>query len=201
MILTVSGCATTRPLSPDVVAEREPYWLAHQQRVLSHDRWTLGGRVGVSNEVESWQASLLWRQTGEYFEATLIGPLGQGTVRLTGKPGAVRMDLPDGKVALGVSANELLTRQLGWEVPADALSFWVRGVPEPDAAEPDIMLDEQGRLARLKQGEWQVEYRRYTETAGLDLPTKIFLENETWRVRVAVDEWSIPASAQHNPLP
>lgn len=161
----------------------------------------LSGRVAVSNEVESWQASLLWRQQGEHFEATMIGPLGQGSVRLTGIPGAARMDLPDGKVVLGTSANELLARQLGWQVPADALPFWVRGVPEPDTPASDMALNEQARLAKLEQGDWRIEYRRYGTAAGVDLPTKVFLENDTWRVRVAVDEWTLPATAPHNPQP
>lgn len=197
----LGGCATAPPLPPEVLAEREQIWLAHQAQVLSQDQWTLSGRVGISNEVESWQANLLWRQQGEHFEATMIGPLGQGTVRLTGVPGAARMDLPDGKVVLGASANELLARQLGWQVPADALPFWVRGVPEPGSAAPELTLNDQARLAKLEQGDWRIEYRRYGTAAGVDLPTKVFLENDTWRVRVAVDEWTLPAKAPHNPQP
>lgn len=131
----------------------------------------------------------------------MIGPLGQGTVRLTGVPGAARMDLPDGKVVLGTSANELLARQLGWQVPADALPFWVRGVPDPYTSKSEITLDESARLAKLEQGEWHIEYRRYGQAGGLALPTKVFLENETWRVRVAVDEWTLPAPARDNPQP
>lgn len=200
-IVVTIGCATLPPPTPEILAEREQRWRLHQDQVLSQQEWTLSGRVAVSSEVESWQANLLWHQQGARFEATLIGPLGQGTVRLSGIPGAARMDLPDGKVIFGTSANELLSNQLGWQVPADALPFWVRGVPEPGQVEPRITLNEQARLARLEQGEWHIEYRRYDEATGLNLPTKVFLENDAWRIRVAVDEWTLPSPAQHNPLP
>jgi outer membrane lipoprotein LolB len=187
--VAVAACATVSPSVPEG-SFRDALWDAHRQQVAAIGPWRLAGRVAVSNATESWQANVYWWQSAERFDVKLIGPFGQGAVRITSGATGVQMELPDGQRVAGGDAATLLNQALGWEIPVAALSYWVRGLPaSADAAE--MVLDEAGRLARLDQMGWRVAYQRYDTVEGTALPAKLFAEDGAWKLRLVVDEWRL----------
>ncbi len=131
--------------------------------------------MGVKTGPKGGSATLKWRYsaTGQHIE--LYGPFGGGRVIIdVDSEGAVLRDTK-GVVIHGLTASEVLYRRLGWQVPFDHLADWARGLAGSDAT--DVVIDAEGRLKRLTQDNWQVEYQGYrpvdSEISGLMLPSKI----------------------------
>jgi len=62
---------------------------------------------------------------------------------------------------------------------------------------PVLAFDEAGRLARLQQSHWLIEYPAYARVDGLVLPRKVYLENDELSVRLVIDRWTLDANSRH----
>lgn len=187
LFLLLAGCAAT-PVAPPLPPAADPQqaWHEHQRQLAAVDHWQLGGRIAIRTENEAWQASVDWQQQGESYVIQLVGPLGQGSLRLQGDGRLV--SLSDGENTLvDEDAETLLQRQMGWRVPVAALRYWALGLPAPGAAEQE--LDPAGLLARLRQSGWNIEFRDYTRRGELLLPGRLFINNHRAQVRLVVDRW------------
>lgn len=185
VFVLLAGCAATPPVIPPV-ADPQQVWFEHQQQLAGVADWHLGGRIAIRTEDEGWQASIDWRQQGQDYVIQLVGPLGQGSLRLQGDGRFVT--LSDGESTLvDEDAEALLYRQMGWRVPVSALRHWALGLPAPGAAEQEI--NSQGLLARLRQAGWSIEFRDYIRRGELALPGRLFISNHNAQVRLVVDRW------------
>ena len=45
----------------------------------------------------------------------------------------------------------------------------------------------------LDQSGWHVEYQEYAEVDGFSLPTRLTLERDQIRIKLAVSDWTLPA--------
>ena len=54
-----------------------------------------------------------------------------------------------------------------------------------------MALDVAGRLHRVNQSGWQVEYLGYGQVGPFELPTKVFLENPRVSARLFVSRWEL----------
>jgi len=192
--ILLQACAEIGPATKpaaDAVAGRASFE-ARVPALSALDSWRLTGRVSVSNETESWQASLYWRQRGSGYDVVLTGPLGQGVVELRGDGQGVELQMPDGSKVYDQSAQELVAARLGWQLPLDALQFWVRGIAAPGESEL-LTFGVGGECLSLRQFDWLVEYKHYVVAHGMVVPSKLFLSKAEWRVRLVVDEWQLGA--------
>lgn len=183
-LLLVSGCATRTPLpTRDLAGE----WARHLARVDQWQAWRLEGRVAVRHAEEGWHAGIRWSHSPGSFELQLSGPLGQGSVWLQGdREGVV---LNDGRQRREADDPEqLLERELGWRLPLDGLTDWVKGAPHGEVG-ARMELDAEGRLARLEQSGWTIRYLKYEAQEGTDLPTRLVLESPQVRLKLIVDQW------------
>ena len=62
--------------------------------------------------------------------------------------------------------------QLGWSIPVENLSWWVRGIQAPGQADQRT-LGEGGSLSFLSQSGWDIEFGRYRDVQGFSLPLKL----------------------------
>jgi outer membrane lipoprotein LolB len=184
LFLLLAGCAAT-PVAPPV-ADPLLAWSEHRRQLDRVNDWQLGGRIAIRTEDEGWQAAIDWRQQGEGYTIQLTGPLGQGSLRLQGDGRLVTLSSGD-EVLVDEDAEALLHRQMGWRVPVTALRYWALGLPAPGAAEQE--LNPQGLLGRLRQADWNIEFRDYTRRGGLLLPGRLFISNHNAQVRLVVDRW------------
>ena len=146
--------------------------------------------MSVSNDTESWQASLFWRQRGVGYDVVLTGPLGQGAVELRGDGQGVELQMPDGSKVYDQSAQALVAARLGWQLPLDALQYWVRGIAAPGESEL-LSFSADGECLSLRQFDWLVEYKHYAVAQSVVVPSKLFLSKAEWRVRLVIDEWQL----------
>ena len=82
------------------------------------------------------------------------------------------------------------------------MNYWVLGLPAPGPA-PERQLDEQGRLKRLTQSGWDIQFLEYTRHGAFDLPSKMYIARqdshteagaaagETLEVRLSIEQWTL----------
>lgn len=148
------------------------------------------GRIAVSNESDSWHATLQWIEHPEHYTINIIAPMGQGGARIQGNGKEVILRSDEGKVSHAKTAEELLIRHTGWRVPLEGMRFWARGLPEPD--QPNTQkLDSSGHLAELTQSDWLIEFMRYRRVNNHVLPGKVFMNTADLKVKIVIDKWEL----------
>ena len=201
-VLAVGACTTTapRPLPDD----RADAWAETRARLATLDAWHAEGRLAVRTAADGGQAHFTWRELdGDRFALRLAGPWGQGAARLHGSAGYAELEAADGRRFGGPDARDLLLAVYGWDIPVDALRRWLIGLPTAGA---DYRLDRFGRVATLQWRDWALEYRRYRQRDGLDLPALLVARRDADGVelRVAVDSWRLggeDAPVPESPVP
>jgi len=102
-----------------------------------------------------------------------------------------RLEGLDGGVREGADAQALLRGATGWVVPVASLADWVRGAADARLPAASMQFDAQGRLARMEQGGWTIEYTDWepNPALGIELPHRLNASQGDARVRLVVDAW------------
>jgi outer membrane lipoprotein LolB len=158
--------------------------------VASIRDWSLAGRVALSTPEEGFNASIYWTQSDQRYSLRIVAPLGQGSYGLDGGPERVVMRTPDRRTLTAKDPEGLIRAELGWTLPVLGLRYWVRGIPEPGTPITALTLDDRGRMTALQQSGWRIDVMGYGSESGLDLPSRLFLETDRFRVRIAVGRWA-----------
>ncbi|MCU0755483.1 MAG: lipoprotein insertase outer membrane protein LolB [Xanthomonadales bacterium] len=186
--LMLAACAH-RP-GADIDPAHEAAQRAREAALREAAGFALAGRIGVNNGRSAGSANFDWQQHETQLAFELRIPLSGATWRLSGRPGGYLLDDGKGGTRGGRDASELLTEATGWQIPVDALQWWVRGARAP-GGRAILRYDADGRPAELQQHGWTLRYRAWDPTLGL--PTRLIARRGTDEVRVAVLRWD-PAS-------
>jgi outer membrane lipoprotein LolB len=193
--LLLAACASQGVrLSPE---QRQAAWQQHNLQLAGLQNWSLSGRVAVRAGDQGWQAGMRWSRQDDLQEIQLTGPFGGGVVLLRQDTAGVVLRDNRGEEYYDTNAERLLEQVTGWQLPVNALGYWVRGQAIPDAPQ-DLELDNNGRAKRLSQQQWQITYQQYGEYNGLLLPQRILLQraadagqDNAVEVRLAVNGWKL----------
>lgn len=201
LALLLSACATQamRPVPPQrsaaEIAALDAAQAARERAARMEKVWSLTGRVALSNGRNGGSGRIEWRQDGARMQVSLSAPVTRQSWTLIVDAGGARIDGIEGGPRTGSDAATLLREATGWEIPVAALGDWLRGVR---GAGPSVVAyDAQGRLGRLEQGGWTIDYR-WPETGSPhpDLPQRIDAVKGEAKVRLIVDQWQVePAMA------
>ncbi|SFX66631.1 lipoprotein insertase outer membrane protein LolB [Marinospirillum alkaliphilum] len=175
LLLGLSGCASKSLIIPDNTSLEPNAELWH---------WRAQGRIAVNDGRGSHSASLDWQQQGYHYQLQILGPLGQGSARLEGQPFLVSLVTSDGQLLQAASPEQLMQQGLGWSFPLSNLIYWMRGLPAPGQV---LVLDDQ----RIQQNGWQIEWRRFSEVDGYQLPSLLIAENGNMQLRLSVSAWQL----------
>jgi outer membrane lipoprotein LolB len=178
-VLLLAGCATT-PVPTS------------SQSAAALDAWQLNGRVSLTRGEEGWHAGLFWQTQADTYYLRISGPLGQGGFQLNGDARGVVLVDADGQTFAARDADALLAQVTGWQLPVTGLRYWIRGLPEPVAGQAQETRDEAGRLNRLEQSGWTIEYQKYQLVGDILLPAKLQLIHADISVRIVIDQWELP---------
>ena len=197
-VLALSGCASMPMTITSVGAESA--WQARQVTLATISAWTLAGRIAVNNDnnaasdsasgAVNISAALYWAQQPNDYRIDVIPPFGQGAIHLEGNSEGVVMQLPGGRQLSAVSPDALLYAQTGLRLPISSLRYWVMGRPDP-AFEARKALDDTGRALWLEQSGWRIEFLRYSQVKGLDLPDKLLVTRPPLHLRLVIDRWEL----------
>ncbi len=194
----LASCAAVPPSKdkPPLSVRTELY----QSRVAvlsAFEHWSMDGRLAVSDSEDGGSGKLEWRKNPTLSELEFRGALGRGAWQLDIRPGRAVLSLANGETWEAPEVSSLVRAHIGWEIPVGALEWWIRGLVDPvGGARPE--LDEAGRINRLSQHGWTVEYQRYKKFFGMDLPTKIEARNGERQVKLVMRSWSFPVAEQHD---
>jgi outer membrane lipoprotein LolB len=180
LALTVAGCAAVGPGAPDGAPR--------PARETIRD-FAIEARVAVRNGAESGSANVAWQRTIASDHLLITSALGQGLAELRGGPEGAQLTTADRRHYSASSLDDLAESVFGARLPLSGLADWILGRPGPAVVQAER--DEQGRLLRLEEDGWRVEYARY-ETAGAQaLPELLQLKRGEIEVRIRIDRWSL----------
>lgn len=185
-VLLLGGCVSQSGLPPEPASW--PERRAHFQALADFD---LKGKMALARAGDGFNGRVNWRQRGEQFELRLSGPLGAGSVTLSGDTRGVLLDGPDGQRRFADPAAAA-AGELGVAIPLTALRYWVLGVPEPFRAADETVDAQLGRLDALRQHGWDIAYLGYAEWDGRVLPRKLELRHDDARLRLVISRFELP---------
>lgn len=95
----------------------------------------------------------------------------------------------------GSDPAALVRDATGWEIPIDAMTAWVRGVPASNTKPAAAQYDAHGRLSHLEEDGWVIDYG-WPDAATTDpaMPSRIEAVQGMAKVRLMVDAWTLGAS-------
>ena len=182
----LAGCAVAPGPSPEQASARAE----RQQELTRLTRWQAVGRIGVINGQDGWHANFQWTQHERDYRIDLIGPLGQGRVLIRGDGQQVTIQTQDGQSQTAPDPDSLLERTLGVRLPVEGLRYWIRGASEPGPIAA-LQTDASGRLLRLEQKGWILEYPAYSPSASPALPARIVARRQDLSVKLVIDQWTL----------
>ncbi|MCP4040618.1 MAG: outer membrane lipoprotein LolB [Gammaproteobacteria bacterium] len=188
LALLIAGCADL-PFFQSPEPQPQRVWSEHSAALAEVSNWSVTGRISIRTEGDAWNATLLWQQRDDAYRIRLVAPLGQGTVQISGDENGVTLRTAENKVYTAKDAETLMLDTLGWNVPVRGLRYWMLGLDEPGVAAKTKKFGQNGLLSRLHQTGWEINFLRYELVQGLELPTKLFLENRQLAVRIVVTRW------------
>lgn len=196
LLLLLAGCET---LAPRVEGPADlDTWQARQAWLTELREWRLEGRAAIATADDGWNANVDWVQLGDHISLRFSGPLGVGSARIDGTPDAVEVLTADGERFFTRNPEADLYWQLGWTAPVAHMPYWVRGIPGPGEVD-QLEVDAAGRLLRMEQDGWEVEYDTYRL---LDddraLPRKLEMRRGDVRIRLVISEWNLLGAALSN---
>jgi len=197
--LLLAACAGRPVRNPPAVpvAAATQAQAARAAVLARHPRWSLEGRVALSNGRNGGSGRIDWRQDGARFEVSLSAPITRQSWRLAGDGSLARLEGLDGGVREGADAQALLRDATGWVVPVASLADWVRGAADARLPAPYLQFDGQGRLARMEQGGWTIDYTDWQldPALGVELPHRLNASQGDARVRLLIDAWQGAAAS------
>jgi outer membrane lipoprotein LolB len=161
-----------------------------EQQLADTNHWTLQGRLFVSNGRDGGTGNLTWTQDGDQYEFTLRAPVTGKSFRLAGGPDGAVLDGLDGGPQRGPDAEALMRHALGWDVPLSELRAWVLGV-RAQGAEAEVSFGDDRLPSLLQQDGWAVTYPAWDNTHQPPLPTKVFADKPPYKVKLAIESWSM----------
>jgi outer membrane lipoprotein LolB len=179
----LAGCVSPAPAPTDKV------WNQHRAEISELQHWSFSGKLALRSSRGADSARLRWVQTGEEIELELSGPVGFKQVRLVTRGEQTRL-FRDGQWQSLDSTERSLEEQLGWSLPLDYLPWWLRGLPAPQVPVGELLLDA-GRLTRLQQAGWQVDYAAYQTVHAHSLPRTILFRREDVEGKILLKQWSL----------
>ena len=185
----VAGCTGPRAVAPVTLTRVEAV-----AALTAVGSFALDGRAAINFGERGTQASLNWSQQGDDARLRLSGPFGAGAMRVSLEDDVLSIEDGRGTRLSGADAEDALVRQLGFAPPVAALRWWLLGLPAPGATAAE-QRDPQGRLTRLQQDGWQVDYLEYrahdVQQGRLDLPRRLRATREQLDLRLVIDRWSL----------
>lgn len=192
----LAGCSYQPTVQPPSSS-----WSEHQQRLIAYDQWQLQGKLGFKTLDRGGSATLYWSQNQQQYQVQLKGPLGAGNVVIEGDQSSAQM--LSGDKVYRAAPSALAARFTGLPIPVDALAWWVRGLPNPNAspnpnsnpnstAPTGLITNPDGTAASFVQQGWQLTFSRYHMTNVGLLPKKVSGQLGDQSFKLVISRWNSP---------
>jgi outer membrane lipoprotein LolB len=164
---------------------------AREQQLADANHWTLQGLIAVTNGNDGGSGSITWIQNGDHYDFTVrYNPITGQSVHLTGGPDGALLEGVHGGPLQGASAEALMRRAIGWDVPLDELRAWVLAVRAQGSA-AELSFGDNQLPSLLQQDGWSVTYPAWDMTHQPPLPNKVFADKPPYKVKLVIKSWSM----------
>lgn len=187
--LLLSACSSA-PTVPTDAAERSRLYQAKAELLVQVKAWLLEGRLAVDNGKDGGSGNFRWSRKAAGSRMDFHGALGRGAWTLEATKQRAEITLADGSTHSAGTVEELVRREVGWQIPVDSLEWWVRGLAVPGKFRTRV-LDLNGNLSELQQNGWTIRFDRYRQYGGISLPTRLTAEQAEWKVKLAIRSWEL----------
>ena len=210
LLLTLSACANLN-LHPDTgntvappAASTEmvipPEGHQHLKAIAEVNDFKMSGRIGIQMQGYGLSGPIQWQHTAKLDDIDLFSPFGGKVAQINKSEDGVTLTAQDGKTYQAQDTESLTQLTLGWRIPFTSLSDWIIGRPAKGVAS-NLSWDKTGKLNKLTQDGWEINYMEYQQKNNLDLPSKINLRNSKMNVRLVIENWDLAqiTTAQNAP--
>lgn len=183
----LSAC-TTVPVKQAALNQKMS-WQQRQAELKTIKNWEAKGAIALRMENKADSASFNWQQQAKNYTIYLFGPMGMGSISLLGNEKIVELKT-DKQHWRTKTPEALLLEVLGWDLPVSHLNAWIRGLPA-QGSQAKSAFDEFHHMINLKQDGWDIDYQKFAQVNGIDLPSKIILRQNHLLIRIVITSWSI----------
>lgn len=163
--------------------------LFEADKLTALDTWQLKGKLAVKTPEQATTANLQWLQNQHQYKLKLSGPFGTGAVIAKGNQD--RVEVLHNATSYTGDPEILGQRVLGVALPLDAITWWARGLPSPNAAPAVNRVSDLGGIPKsFQQAGWQLSFAKFQPTAGYLLPTKISGQFGDLSFKLVISNWS-----------
>jgi outer membrane lipoprotein LolB len=189
-------------LSSDAQAAALARQDAREQRLRALPGLSFSGRVALSNGRNAGSGRIEWQQSGDDYAVTLSAPVTRQSWKLSGDARSARIEGIEGGPREAADVVQLLRDSTGLDIPVGALAAWASGARADVGmfGPAKVGFDADGRLARIEQDGWTVDYLGWQEQDSgngepLAMPNRINAQRDPAKVRLAIDAWSWASEA------
>ena len=184
-MLLVAGCSGLDQRDP-----ASSSWQSHNAQLELLQQWTAIGKVALRTAKASESASLAWQQDNRNTYLHLSGPLGMGATTIHSNGRELEIHRDDNHTTVDISNPDAIVLNTGFDLPLNALSYWLKGIPAPAIKVQRLELDPQTELLQsLWQNDWEVSYQRYEQFQGFTLPTRLQIQRGETRAKIIISNW------------
>jgi outer membrane lipoprotein LolB len=183
VVLLLNACAT----APDQPTPTTPW----QQRVAqlgALEHWSATGKLALRNGSQAESANLSWLQRGRHSQLQLSGPMGLRATEIRSDGQQLLIQRGDEQQQYDIASPGALREQTGWDLPVQALPYWLKGLPSPDGTGTRMNV-EANLLRQLRQDGWTIDFERYQQFEDYILPTRLTAERGATRARIVIQAW------------
>lgn len=177
LLLGLAACAPLSPVARDAAAPR-PVLAAFE----------LQGRMSASDGEQAASGRVEWRHRAAADTWTVFTPLGQIAAQLDSDAAGAVLLTADGQRQDAASADALLPRVLGVELPVAELSRWVQA--SPGAGAEVRQRDALGRPTLVIDRGWRIDYLDYADATPEAAPARLDISRGDARLRLIIDSWT-----------
>lgn len=185
ILLLLAACA-----GPDRREITSAGWTAHQEGLQFLQHWSARGKLALRSSTASESATFNWRQQKQQTHLELRGPLGVGATTIHSD--GLQLDIYRGEEhrTVDISSPGAIASNTGWDLPLDALPYWLKGIPSPDYTIETLELDaETELLSTLQQDSWEIHYDKYEQFQQFTLPTRMDIQRNGTSARLIIRQW------------
>jgi len=200
MLLTLTACSSqpSKVAIPTVAPARDAHQ-THLASIAHIQNFIIDGRIGVQTDGRGVSGSIHWLHVDKKDDIALFSPMGGKIAEVKTSDDSVTLTGSDGKTYTASDAETLTQQTLGWRLPVTNLLDWALGRPTSDAIEM-ANWDNAGKLTKLVQDGWEIEYLEYRDTDGHQLPSKFTLRNPKLYLKLVIERWDTSNNLRVNAL-
>lgn len=188
IVLLLSACATT-PTPPARTTTQAQSPQQHIEKIAAIRAFSLKARIGVQADGKGFSGPMTWQHQAERDIITFYSPLGSPVALIEKADGKVTLTDAKGNQLTEDNLQTLTEKTLGWSLPLEGLTDWALGRPSAQRIQLQSR-DADGRLIKLKQEDWDIDYQSYMRHEDAILPQRLNLRRVEANVKLVVESWS-----------